>query len=288
MDRILVTGGAGFIGSHLCEELVKTCEVHSLDNYFSGSENNHVNGVNYIKGDTKDISELIDFDPDIIFHLGEYSRVERSFEDIENVFELNSIGTFKVLEFARNTGAKIIYSGSSTKFGDGGLGKNASPYAWSKFVNSELVKNYASWFGVNYAITYFYNVYGNREISTGPYATLVGIFKTKMKNNEPLTVVSPGSQIRNFTHVDDIINGLILVAKYGSGDEYGIGSKESFSVLEIAQFFGGEIQYLPERKGNRMESDVLTKKIRSLGWQEKNSIVNYINKLRADNWQQID
>lgn len=275
---VLVTGGAGFIGSHLCEALYKTSnyEVYSLDNYFTGSENNHVKGVTYINGNSSDIETLIKFKPDYIYHLGEYSRVEQSFEDIELVWRYNKDGIFAVLEFCRKTGAKIIYAGSSTKFGDGGLGRSQSPYAWSKATNTELVINYGKWFNITYAITYFYNVYGPREISEGKYATLIALF-TKMKSEgKELTIVSPGTQKRNFTHVEDIINGLILVGENGYGDDYGIGSPDSYTILEIAKMFGGKIKMLPERPGNRMTADVITEKTISLGWEPKFSIKKYI------------
>ncbi len=274
--KILVTGGAGFIGSNLCEYLASNNEVYSLDNYFTGRKENHVSGVTYIKGNTKNIQELINFQPDIVYHLGEYSRVEQSFEDIKKVWEYNKNGTFSVLEFCRNTGAKLVYSGSSTKFGDGLLGKNQSPYAWSKSTNTELVKNYGEWFGLEYAITYFYNVYGNREISTGKYATLIALFKDKMRQGKELTVVSPGTQQRNFTHVDDIINGLVAVGEKGTGDGFGIGCKDAFTVLEIAKMFGGEIRMIDKRQGNRMSAEVVTKNTEALGWKAKRSIKEYI------------
>ncbi|MDO4228190.1 MAG: NAD-dependent epimerase/dehydratase family protein [Capnocytophaga sp.] len=281
---ILVTGGAGFVGSNLCETLVKNPnnEVYSLDNYFTGSRENHIEGVTYIEGSTEHIFELIDFIPNLIYHLGEYSRVEQSFEDIDKVLLFNRIGTSKVLEFCRKHKCKLIYAGSSTKFGDGGLGRNQSPYAWSKASNTEMIKNYGEWYGLEYAITYFYNVYGNREINTGKYATLIALFAEKMKKGEPLTVVSPGTQKRNFTHIDDIVSGLLLVGEKGQGDEYGIGSPEAFSVLEIAQLFGGNVQMLPERKGNRMIADVISEKTKHLGWKAEKTILEYIENLKKN------
>jgi UDP-glucose 4-epimerase len=278
---VLVTGGAGFIGSHLCETLYKkgNYEVFSLDNYFTGSEDNHINGVTYIKGDSADIDSLIDFVPDFIYHLGEYPRVEQSFEDIELVWKYNKDGIFAVLEFCRKTKAKLIYAGSSTKFGDGGLGRSQSPYAWSKATNTELVKNYGNWFNIKYAITYFYNVYGPREISEGKYATLIAKFYKKYKAREALTVVSPGTQVRNFTHVEDIIKGLILVGEKGLGDDYGIGSPNSFSIFEIANLFNMPIEMIPERSGNRMMAEVIATKTEALGWLPTWSIEDYISKL---------
>lgn len=283
--KVLVTGGAGFVGSHLCERLVTMgYDVYSLDNYFTGSEANHVSGVTYIRGETKDIAQLVDFSPDMVYHLGEYSRVEQSFDDIEKVWQYNKEGIFAVLEFVRKVGCKILYAGSSTKFGDGGLGRSASPYAWTKASNTELVMNYGNWFNVPYAITYFYNVYGEREIQTGKYATLIALFKEKMRNGEALTVVSPGSQKRNFTHIDDIIDGLVLVGENGYGDEFGIGSEEGFSIVDVANMFGGVVEMLPERKGNRMTADVVTDKTKALGWTAKQTLSDYIDTLRKNGW----
>jgi len=287
IKKILVTGGAGFVGSHLCERLAQdeNNQVFSLDNYFTGSKDNHVGKVTYIEGLTSDIEKLITFVPDMVYHLGEYSRVEQSFDDMDKVWRYNKDGIFAVLQFVRQHGCKILYAGSSTKFGDGGLGRSASPYAWTKASNTELVENYGTWFNVPYAITYFYNVYGDREIQTGKYATLIALFKEKMKQGEPLTIVSPGEQKRNFTHINDIINALVLVGENGYGDEFGIGSPESYTIKEIAEMFGGEIEMLPERKGNRMTADVVSAKTEALGWKPKHTIEDYINELRDNGWK---
>lgn len=284
--KILVTGGAGFVGSHLCERLALDAnnEVYSLDNYFTGSKANHVANVTYIAGDTVDISKLVSFVPDMVYHLGEYSRVEQSFDDFETVWRYNTEGTFAVLEFVRKAGCKILYAGSSTKFGDGGLARTSSPYAWTKALNTELVMNYGEWFNVPYAITYFYNVYGKREIATGRYATLIALFAEKMKAQEALTVVAPGTQKRNFTHIDDIVDGLILVGEKGFGDEFGIGSTTSYSISDIAKMFGGEIVMLPARRGNRMSADVIIDKTKALGWYPKRELNEYIENLKIKSW----
>lgn len=277
---ILVTGGAGFIGSHLIEKIIQekpAWKVYSLDNYFTGKVENHIVGATYINGNTMDIDKLIKFRPDIIFHLGEYSRVESSFDDVSTVFEFNKVGTFAVLEFCRKHTCKLLYAGSSTKFADGGMGRDQGPYAWAKATNTELVSNYGNWFGITYAITYFYNVYGGREINNGKYATLIALFKEKVKNGEPLTVVAPGTQLRNFTHVDDIVRGLILVGEKGEGDGYGLGAEDAFTVKEIAEMFGGEIVMLPERKGNRMLSQVDVVRARNeFGWRAERNIKEHI------------
>ena len=273
---ILVTGGAGFIGSHLCERLVKDGhKVISLDNYFTGSRDNHVPGVDYREGHTKDIEKHISETPDLIYHLGEYSRVEKSLEEPALVWDLNKDGTFGVLEFWRKRGGKLIYAGSSTKFGDGGMGRDQSPYAWTKATNTELVRNYGTWYSLPYAITYFYNVYGPGE-RAGAYGTVIEIFRQKRLEGEPLTVNSPGTQKRNFTHIDDIINGLVLVGAEGSGDDFGIGDEKAYSILEVAQMFGGELVMRPFPPGNRMISEIDTSKTRSLGWSPEKTLAEYI------------
>ena len=284
--KVLVTGGAGFIGTNLCELLLLSgqYEIWSLDNYFTGKKSNHLSGIKYIFGNTENIFELVKFSPDYVYHLGEYSRVEQSIFEVEKVFNYNKIGTFKVVEFCRRNGSKLIYAGSSTKFGDGGLARDDSPYGWTKASNTELVNNYGKWYNLNYAIVYFYNAYGNREISSGKYSTLVAIFTEKMKKNLPLPVVLPGTQKRNFTHVSDIVSGLLLVGENGYGDEYGIGSPESFSVLEVAEKFGGQIEKLAPRQGNRMDAEVITNKTKALGWEPSISIMDYIDKLKSKKW----
>lgn len=273
---VVVTGGAGFIGSHLCARLVKDGHrVISLDNYFTGSRDNHVEGAEYREGHTKDIEKHVPETPDLIYHLGEYSRVEKSLEEPALVWDLNKAGSFGVIEFWRKRGSKLIYAGSSTKFGDGGLGRMQSPYAWTKASNTELVENYGSWYGLPYAITYFYNVYGPVE-RAGAYGTVIEIFRQKRLRGEPLTVVTPGTQKRNFTHVDDIINGLILVGEKGEGNEFGLGAEEAYSVLDVAHMFGEDIAMLPERKGNRMDATLDTSRARSLGWSPTKKLTDYI------------
>lgn len=277
----LVTGGAGFIGSHLCTALFRAGHhVISLDNYFTGSRENHVSGVEYREGHTKDIEKHVPETPDIIYHLGEYSRVEKSLEEPALVWDLNKDGTFGVLEFWRKRGGKLVYAGSSTKFADGGLGRVQSPYAWTKASNTELVQNYSAWYGLPYAITYFYNVYGPGE-RAGAYGTLIEIFRQKRANGEPLTVVSPGTQKRNFTHVDDIIAGLLLVGEKGEGDDFGLGADQSYTILEVAELFGGRIGMIAERKGNRMESTLDTTKSRVIGWKPTRSLPDYIAAVSA-------
>jgi UDP-glucose 4-epimerase len=277
-NTVLVTGGAGFIGSNLIEKLVATGKkIYSLDDYSTGSRVNHINGATYIEGATSDIEYLVSFRPDVIYHLGEYARVEQSFNDIERVWTSTKEGTFAVLEFCRKFKSKIVYAASSTKHSDDVSDHSLSPYTWSKATNVELIRNYGDWFGVPHAIAYFYNVYGPCEISEGPYATVIGIFKEQYKRGEPLTVVSPGTQIRNFTHVDDIVRGLIMIGEKGIGDGYGLAAEESYSIQEVATLFGSRVIMLPERRGNRMKSIVDIGRTRSeFGWKAEKKLTREI------------
>ncbi|MFA6408220.1 MAG: NAD-dependent epimerase/dehydratase family protein [Candidatus Paceibacterota bacterium] len=286
---ILVTGGAGFIGSHLCARLVQEGhKVISLDNYFTGSRENHVPGVDYREGHTKDIEKHIPESPDLIYHLGEYSRVAKSLEEPQIVFDLNTIGTFGVLEFWRKKKCKLVYAGSSTKMvgarEDGTLGRNLAPYTWMKAANSELVSNYARWYDLPYAITYFYNVYGPGErASVDGYGTVIEIFKQQHLEGKPLTVREPGTQERAFTHIDDTINGLVLVGENGAGDEYGIAAQATFSLLDVAHMFGGEVTMLPSTPTTRSEAGVTdTTKIEELGWKQGKHLPDYIEAIKRE------
>ena len=234
-----------------------------------------------MRGSTADISTLITDTPTVLFHLGEYPRVEQSFVDIETVLTSNVVGTKAVFEFARQHMCKVVYAGSSTKFADGGFGRDQSPYAWTKAANTELLRNYHAWFGVPYAITYFYNVYGPRERSQQSNGTVVAIFAERWRTKQPLIVTAPGTQQRNFTHVLDIVEGLWLVGVKGQGDEYGLGHPDSYTIREVAELFGGEMVLGPERPGNRMQSTVhLDRAQLELGWQPQHNLPDYITALK--------
>lgn len=280
---ILVTGGAGFVGSNLIRRLIAGGhKVISLDNYFAGSKDAHIDGAEYREGHTKDIERLVTETPDLVYHLGEYSRVEQSVLEPDVVHDLNVVGTQAVVEFWKKRKCKLVYAGSSTKFGDGGATRETSPYAASKASNTELVKEVGDRENLPYAITYFYNVFGPGERS-GTYGTLIENFKHMYLRGTPITVVAPGTQLRNFTHVDDIVDGLILVGEKGAGDEYGLGNTTALSVLDIAHLFGGEVLMMPEREGNRMQSGLDTTKANALGWGAKRSIADYVRGFTEQN-----
>ena len=285
-QTVVVTGGAGFIGSHLCEALVKAGHrVISLDNYFTGSKDNHVAGVEYREGHTKDIAKHIGETPDMVYHLGEYSRVAKSIEEPELVWDLNMNGTFGVLEFWRNKKCKLVYAGSSTKMAtprpDGIAGRDLSPYTWAKASNTELVRNYGHWYNLSYSVAYFYNVYGPRE-QAGEYGTVIEIFRQKYLKGEPLPVRSPGTQERIYTHVHDTVSGLILAGEKGEKEEYSIAAEESYPILDVAKMFGSNIEMLPARQTSRPSAavDTDTGKIAALGWQQKHSLTDYIKSIK--------
>lgn len=276
--KILIIGGAGFIGSNLAEHLIKNNNVVSIDNYSTGRQENHVKGVDYRVGNSKDIFKIFKNDSfDIVFHFGEYARVEKSLFEIEKVLEYNLYSLYKVVKYVKSINAKLVYAGSSTKFGDEGENKHASPYAWTKSTNTEFIKNFAEWYDLNYAIVYFYNAYGNNEISQGDYSTLIAKYiKMCADGAATLPVVKPGTQIRNFTHVTDIVKALDLVAEKGAGDDYGIGSDESYSILDVVKIFGKDIEWLPERRGNRLNAILKTEKTKNLGWKPLFDLAKYI------------
>ena len=277
--KILIIGGAGFIGSHLCEAYSQKHDVTSIDNYISGKKENHILGVEYIHMDARDILSM-KADYNLIFHLGEYSRVEKSLERIDFVLQNNSSPILNILKFAKRSNAKFIYAGSSTKFADNGTNKFKSPYSFSKWQNSELVKFYCDLCGVPYAITYFYNVYGGRENSDGEYATVIAKFLNRYRMNKKLHVTKPGTQTRNFTYIDDTIDALKIIAEKGIGDEYGIANPKTYSIDEVAKLISNNIDYVKENSANRMSSQVVTKKILDLGWKPRQELSDYIkNKL---------
>lgn len=284
---VLVTGGAGFIGSHLCERLIADGHtVISLDNYFTGSEKNHIPGVEYRKGNTEDIAKLIPEDIDLIYHLGEYSRVAESKNEPGVVWDLNLKGTTAVLEFCRARNVHLVYAGSSTKFSDpradGILGPHLSPYTFAKSAMSDLVLDYSHWYGLSNAVAYFYNVYGPRELS-GKYGTVVEIFRQQYLAKQPLTVNNPGTQKRIYTHVFDVVDALIHIADAGKAEEYGIGAAESYSTREVAELFGTEIVMMPARTTSRPSTPLDTTALRSLGWSQKHHLKNYIEEFRKNN-----
>ena len=282
--KFLVTGGAGFVGSSLIKKLssMGVYDIYSLDNYFTGKESNHVPGVSYIRGSTQNIENLINFKPDIVFHFGEYSRISTSFDEHEKVWDYNIDGTFKVLNFCKKNNSKLVYSASSTKFGDGGKNINASPYAFFKSQNVDLINTYSNWFNLDYAICYFYNVYGPGQIKKGKYATVIGIFEDQFLNNESLTVVKPGTQQRDFTHIDDVVNGLFLLMSKGKGDGYCFGTGKSYEINKIAKMFKNDVKYIPERKGERKNSSINFTKSLELGWKSENKLEDYIKNFKEN------
>ena len=275
---VLIIGGAGFIGSHLCEKLLHVCKITCLDNYITGSRMNHHPGVEYFDGSCFDIEEILgNRQFDIVFHFGEYSRVEQSLVEYQKAF-INIRASFtNVLEYAHRQNAKLVYSGSSTKFCDGGSAAYLSPYTLSKAQNTELLISFSKWYDLKHAIVYFYNVFGGREIANGPYATVIAKFlQLKNQGATKLPVTAPGTQLRNFTHIDDVIDALILVGAYGIGDNYGIGHEESWSILDICKMLKCEALMMPENEANRLSGPVISAKTKELGWSTKKNLRDYL------------
>jgi len=276
---ILVTGGAGHVGSNVIELLVTDLKnrVISLDNYFTGREENHIPGAEYRKGHTKDIAKIIPESPDIVYHLGEYARISPSFEDVDIVYDMNITGTFAVVEFCRQRQVgKLVYAASSTKFAIEGDGRHQNPYSFTKATNVDLINDYGRWYGLPYAICYFYNAFGPRENGVGKYATAIAKFEQSYLNNEPITIVLPGTQKRNFTFVGDLARGIIQVGLKGSGDGYSLNNTKSFSIIEIAEAFGCPVKYIDGYPGRAESGEVPSRARQELGWQTTVDIVDYI------------
>jgi len=272
--KILVTGGAGYIGSNLIKFLKEKSydNITSIDNYFTGTEKNHIKGVIYRKANTWDFEIE---KQDIVFHFGEYSRVVPSFKDIKYVMKSNLLGTSRVIELCKSWNAKLIYSASSSKFGGN---ENLSPYSWVKSKMVELIKNYKKWFNLQYEICYFYNVYGENHIMYGDYATVIGIFEKQLMNNEPLTIVGDGEQTRQFTHINDIIIALNKIMYQNKNKEWYLSSDKNHKIIDVAKMFSNNIRFIPKRKGERHESISLindTKEI--LNWKTKYKLKEYID-----------
>jgi UDP-glucose 4-epimerase len=264
-NLIIVTGGAGFVGSNLIKSLLKKTnkKIISLDNYSSGNKKNHIknNRVKYIKAETINISKhLKNVKKRIhsIFHFGEFARIYQSFKKFDECFKSNSIGSNAVFKFCLDNDIKLIYSATSASLGNDGNDKNLSPYAFTKSKNLELLENLRKWFNFKFEVIYFYNVYGPGQIKVGDMATVVGIFEDQYKKNKPLTIVKPGTQTRRFTHIDDTINTCIETWKKNKCLHYSISHKKSYSINDLAKMFKTKITYLKPRLGERYAS-ALTK-----------------------------
>ena len=262
---LIVTGGAGFIGSNLISQLLnfRQFKIISVDNYSSGLSKNHIKNkrVKYLKGTTKNIEILLkSYTGKIhsIFHFGEFSRIYQSFKKINECFSSNIQGSSNVFNFALKNKIRLIYSATSASLGNKGEDMNLSPYSFSKAKNLELLENFKKWFNFRYEVIYFYNVYGERQICKGDMATVVGIFEDHFKMGKKLPVVKPGTQERRFTHVFDTVKACIFAWKKNKSKHYSIASKKSYSIIELAKMFKSEIRYLPKREGERFAS-ALTK-----------------------------
>jgi UDP-glucose 4-epimerase len=282
---IVVTGGVGFIGSNLISLLIKKTKkkIISIDNYTTGKKSNHIihNRVTYIRSDTSNFNQL--FKNKInkiesVFHFGEFSRITQSFIKKDECFSSNLKGSFEVINFCLKNKIRIIYSATSASLGNNQDDQHLSPYAYTKANNLNLLINLNRWFGLKYEIIYFYNVYGPKQLRNSDMSAVIGIFENKFLNNKSLTVVSPGSQTRNFTHVSDTVLACYHAWKKNKNYHYSISSKKSYSIIQIAKFFSRKIKYLKPRLGERFESKLLSSirgiKIRNL--YSKIDIKDYI------------
>ena len=276
--KILVTGGAGFVGTNLIKLILNKTnyKVISIDNYSSGTKKNHIKSsrVKYIRGNTVDIDKLIKNPHEIksLFHFGEFARIYQSFLNMNDCMKSNSIGSNSIFNFCLKNKIKLIYSATSASLGNKGKDKNLSPYAFTKAKNLEILENLKKWFNFKYEVIYFYNVYGPFQISTGQMSTVIGIFEDHFKRKKPLPVVRPGSQTRRFTHIDDTISICILAWQKNLCRHYSIAHKKSYSVIEVAKMFKTKVKFLPKRAGERYASALANKNL-------SNKIYKYFGKI---------
>ena len=260
-DIIIVTGGAGFVGSNLISLLLKKTKfkIISIDNYSTGKKKNHLNNqrVIYIKDNTKNIQKILKKKINkikTVFHFGEFSRIYQSFLKLNECINSNTIGSHEVFNFCLSNKIKLIYSATSASIGNKGNDKNLSPYAFTKAKNLELLENLKKWFNFKFEIVYFYNVYGPGQIKTGSMSTVIGIFEDQFRKKIALTVVKPGSQSRRFTHIKDTIEACYHAWKKNECKHYSISNRKSYKIIEVAKLFDTKIKLLPPRKGERYAS----------------------------------
>ena len=290
-NYVIVTGGAGFVGSNLIELLLSKSKfkIISLDNYSTGTKKNHIKDkrVKYIKGNTKNIVKKFDnYKKKIhtIFHFGEFARIFQSFAKMNECIDSNSIGTNEVFRFCLRNKIRLVYSATSATLGNNGEDKNLSPYAFTKAKNLEMLENLKKWFNFKFEIIYFYNVYGKNQISKGDMATVIGIFENAYLNKKPLPVVKPGTQTRRFTHIKDTVRVCYLAWKENKQRHYSISSRQSFSIIKIAKLFKKKITYLPKRKGERYASALTDMNLSNRVYKKfgklkiKDYITEFINK----------
>ena len=298
---ILVTGGEGYVGSNLIKKLLNEGHtVYSIDN--DPKPKNRHKGVTYIQLDAKNINHYFQFENNVyfhsVFHFGEYSRIRSSFKDVDTIMNDNFLGTYEVVQFCKNRNIKLIYSASSSGFGGN---ENLSPYSWQKTKCVELIKNYQEWYGtftagsghevprLRYGIAYFYNVYGRNHIKTGKMATVIGIFEDAMEKGLPIPVIGDGKQARDFTHIDDIVEGLYNIftqEQYEDGGEYHLGTGNNHEIRYIAKLFSDSIEFKPKSKGERTSS-VMPRHNPPKWWKTSIKIDEYISKLKLNKYTNI-
>ena len=266
-NKIIVTGGAGFVGTNLIALLLKKTKfkIISIDNYSSGSKKNHIKNsrVKYLKSNTKNISKVIKKPKEIqsVFHFGEFARIYQSFLNMTKCIDYNTIGSNAVFNFCLENKIKLIYSATSASLGNKGKDKHLSPYAFSKAQNLELLENLKKWYNFKYEVIYFYNVYGPHQICKGPMSTVIGIFEDHYKKGKALPVVKPGSQTRRFTHIFDTVNICYVAWKKNLCRHYSISNIKSYSIINVAKMFKSKIKFLPKRPGERYASALINKNL---------------------------
>ena len=286
MKKVLVTGGVGFIATNLIKSLLKKdIKVVSLDNYSTGYKLNEMKGVKYYNLDIEEIDKINEQDFDTCFHLAAQSRVQPSFENPKESVRVNVNGTLMLLEWAKKRNVKVIYAGSSSKHHE----PSDSPYAMSKFLGEEICKLYKFSFNVNVEIARFYNVYGPLEPLDEKFGNVIGIWQVKANKKKRLPIVGDGNQKRDFTHVVDIVDGLLRIAntEIKHQDAWEIGTGVNYTINNLFQMFKEQFDvdhiYIPDQRGNYRETlRVNDDLINMLNWKPKDRLKDYIKNLNSN------
>ena len=291
----MVTGGVGFVGTNLIKRLLLDGhKVVCLDNYSTGKKENEVDhkNVTYVDVDVSDNSKrhkafgLVKYGlekPDIIYHMAALARIQPSLNNPVPSIQNNFDSTLNILEWGRNNDIPVVFAGSSSYH----HGLWGSPYAWSKHAGEQLCKLYSKVYKLPTAICRFYNVYGPHQIESGAYATVLGIFEKQYREGKLLTVTGDGRQKRDFTHIEDIVDGIIRCGdniEKVSGEIFELGTGKNYSIIEITEFFNQtEVEYIPARDG---EYDVTladySKANNILGWNPTKNLKEYIENVIND------
>lgn len=296
--KILVTGGCGFIGSHLVDELIdRQHEVVVVDDCSANNEKFYFNDkATYHKvsiTDEHQVNQISD-GCDYVFHLAAESRLQNSIDNPTRAVEVNVLGTLNILKACKKNNIKgLIFSSTSCVYGltdtfpitENHAENCLNPYGSTKYAAELLIKNYFTLFNVKSCILRYFNVFGERAPAQGPYALVTSIFFRQKAAGQPLTIVGDGSQERDFIYVKDIVAANIACMENWNKTEicsaniFNVSSNTSTSILQLAKTISDKITHIPERSGEAKSNLASSQKLQSAtGWGPTVDILAWITK----------